>query len=360
MKGVLRGFSRANYLAGQSRLTTDSQDVTLRGIHLPGTREDLPALLFFPDYFDAVENWLPFFLHPRSEILSHRSVYLLYPRNFGTSDYCDAAEGYPEDLAGDVERFMYAQRLSTATLAGHGFGARTAALAACYRHRLVTGLAGLDFAPQDYTHFEVGRKLRALAELLPTLDVRNMSLARLKQSLEERGVAPKLQALLAQGLRRSVAGNEFGFNLNFLAAHPAKLLEWHAHFGLFPGRACFIFPEYSQHVLLATNTVSMHKVCPRLRTLDRDVLPLRGGNDNPEANHWLYEDEALGAEADAALARFLAHFDGVNVLLHDRQEVQDRVGLPSIPHERKDMHSGKIAPAHYHHNWRFRPGGDAR
>lgn len=353
-----RGFSaaaaRVSYVGGQSRLSADTRDVELRGIRVQGNHADLPHLLFFPDYFDSAENWLPFFLSPRSRVLDHRNVFILYPRNFGSSDHCDDAAGQPEDLAADVERFMYAQRISTATLGGHGFGARTAALAACYRHRLVTGLVALDYAPQDYTHFEVARRLRALVALLAALDCRNMSLARLRELLAAEGVSPKLQGLVAQCLRRSVGGNAFTFNLPFLAAHLPRLLDWQPHFGLYPGRACFVFPEHSSHVFLGSNTVAMHRVCPRVRPMEHDIFPLRGGNDNPELNHWLYEDAAGSAQADALLTRFLAHFDGVHALLHDRQEVAERVGVPTIPHERADMHSGKVAPAHYHHNWRFR------
>lgn len=351
--------SRVTQIGGQRRLTTDTQDVALRGLRVQGKHADLPNLLFFVDYLDAAENWLPFFLNPRSQLLDYRNVFILHPRNFGQSDHCNKTDGHPEDLAADVERFMYTHRISTATLAGHGFGARTALLTGCYRPRLVTGVAALDYAPQDYRSFEISRKLKAVFNLLSKLDYKYMSLTRLKDVLAEGGFSPKLQALAAQSLRRSVSGNEFLFNLDFAANHWDDLVSWRPDFGLYPGRACFMFPEYSDYVFLSTNTVSMHKVCPRLRRMEEDVLPLRSGSDNPAVNHWIYEDSAASSEADVLLTRFVAHFDGVHVLLHDRQEVQDRVGIPTIPHERKDMYSGRVAPGHYHHNWRFRQEQDS-
>ena len=54
----------------------------------------MPNLIFFPDYFDQVENWLNFFTNPEKNILDQRNVYILYGRNFGSSDYCD------EDISG--------------------------------------------------------------------------------------------------------------------------------------------------------------------------------------------------------------------------------------------------------------------
>lgn len=54
------------------------------------------------------------------------------------------------------------------------------------------------------------------------------------------------------------------------------------------------------------------------------------------------------------MAEFLKHYDGVNVLLRNRDEVGN-VYLPDLNHARveREEFAGAIAPAHYHHNWRF-------
>ncbi len=78
--------------------------------------------------FDTAENWLNFFMSKENNILEHRNVYLLYPRNFGNSDHCDYFDGqeYGEHIAADVEKFMFENKIGAATVGGHGLGAKTA------------------------------------------------------------------------------------------------------------------------------------------------------------------------------------------------------------------------------------------
>jgi len=45
-------------------------------------------------------------------------------------------------------------------------------------------------------------------------------------------------------------------------------------YGLFTGRACFIFPEYSRWVHLNTNTLAMMKVCLRLKGYGHDIFAI--------------------------------------------------------------------------------------
>ena len=62
-------------------------------------------MIFFPEIFDKVENWLPFFKNPENGILNYRNVYILNMRNFGNSDRNSSFD--MEDLANDVARFMW-------------------------------------------------------------------------------------------------------------------------------------------------------------------------------------------------------------------------------------------------------------
>lgn len=70
-----------------------------------GNYNDLPNLIFFTEACDLTNNWIPFFTDPNNRILDYRNVWLINPRNFGTSDR------YPgfdlQDMANDVVRFMY-------------------------------------------------------------------------------------------------------------------------------------------------------------------------------------------------------------------------------------------------------------
>jgi hypothetical protein len=54
------------------------------------------------------------------------------------------------------------------------------------------------------------------------------------------------------------------------------------------------------------------------------------------------------------VADFIKHYDGVHVLLKNRDEVGNHY-IPDINNARtprEDFPSDRI-PAHYHHNWRF-------
>lgn len=112
-------------------------------------------MLFFTEACDPVENWIPFFSNPENkvkyykilQILDYRNVHILSPRNFGTSDKHFSFD--VEDLANDVMRYMYSNKITMATLAGHGFGAKVALAAGCYNPERTTGVVCIDYSPMD-------------------------------------------------------------------------------------------------------------------------------------------------------------------------------------------------------------------
>lgn len=108
----------------------------------------MPSLIFFPDILDHAENWASFFLNPKNPVTALRDIYIIYPRNFGTSDWCNYVADEPaEDIVEDIERFMYSNRITSATIGGHGFGAKNALLMGCYKPHLVTGIVALNYSP---------------------------------------------------------------------------------------------------------------------------------------------------------------------------------------------------------------------
>lgn len=88
LRQTLSKFSTVTYIRGKPE-HVDSSKVKLRGIKISSTKNDSPSLIFIPEVFDTAENWLPFFTNPNNKILEQRNVYILYPRNFGTSDHSD-------------------------------------------------------------------------------------------------------------------------------------------------------------------------------------------------------------------------------------------------------------------------------
>ena len=71
--------------------------------------------------------------------------------------------------------------------------------------------------------------------------------------------------------------------------------------------------------------------------------------------HWIYEDTEETQSAYAfRMKQFLRHYDGVHVLLKNRDEVGNAT-IPDIANARnpRDDFPGEYQPAHYYHNWRF-------
>ena len=76
---------------------------------------------------------------------------MLYPRNFGNSDRNPCYD--LEEMSNDVVRFMYENKISTATLAGHGFGAKLALAVGCYHYDRVTGIRIIYLGKYYHTNY---------------------------------------------------------------------------------------------------------------------------------------------------------------------------------------------------------------
>lgn len=344
-------------IEGEKKIEQDTKNVTLRGIKMKGMNEDMPALIFFPDIFDSAENWMSFFINSRNPILNMRDVYIIYPRNQGTSDWCNTISSEPaEDIVSDIERFMYVNKISTATLGGHGFGAKNALLMGCYKPHLMTGLLALNWAPQDYTYFRSGHNLKDYLDQICSIEnLENMSFKDFRSTLEEKIQNLKIRTLLEQQFKLNDKGKrQMMFNKELLNERIDDLVSWKSSYGVYGGRSRFIFPDSSEMVHLGTNTLSMMKVCTQNRGYLEDIKTIDvGNNDNPEYNHWIYEDNHLADQAAFHSCEFIHKFDGVNVLLKNRAEMREGFKIPVLKSESKDGTGASVAPEHYHHNWRF-------
>jgi len=345
---------KISYLSGSPELVKDTKDVQLRGLRLKGNFEDLPNLIFFTDIFDSPESWLPFFMNDKHKILDYRNVFILNPRNFGLSDRCNDTEDYGLAVAGDVERFMYSHKITMATVGGHGLGAKNALLAGTYKSHLVTGILAFDYAPQDYKYFEISHTYKAIIDGLKNIKLDGASKHDVYDEIDDLVQNPKLNKILKNCLKQVGRSTyQWTFNMPFLAQNFEALNEWQVRHGLFTGRSRFLFPEYSNHVFLNTNTLSILKICPSNQGYGEDIFALRNYNDNPEHNHWIYEDPELSNEFAKYSVDFLARYDGVHTLLKNRTDLVNGTTIPTISRERSDKFAGEYAPAHFHHNWRF-------
>jgi pimeloyl-ACP methyl ester carboxylesterase len=356
----IRQFSRTiELIRGSATKNQSANNVTLRGIKLNSHYNDNPNMIFFVDYFDKPENWLTFFMN--NGTLDQRNVYILNNPNFGNSDHThpqDLEAIDKEEMALAVERFMWQNKISTATLAGHGFGARTAMLVGCNHSEIVTGIAAIDYTPMDYSKFDVTWKLQnainSLSEITKDMREGKMTRANINNYIDKNIEHPKMQALFKQNV--IFLGNnsfDWDFNMELCQSQFKEMITWKSDYGLYPGRAQFMFPEYSEYVFLGTHTNQMKKIAVSTHGYNLDIYSDMTETDETYSNHFIYEDSALSESFAIKLNRFLLNYDGVHTLLTNRNDVYERKFVPVRTNELKVKLSRDKFPEHYHHNWKY-------
>lgn len=70
---------------------------------------------------------------------------------------------------------MYIHKVSTATLGGHGIGAKTALMASCFKPENVTGFFGLNYSPLNYNYFDFAHTLKSIIQELSEIDMHRSS-----------------------------------------------------------------------------------------------------------------------------------------------------------------------------------------
>jgi|JI10StandDraft_1071094.scaffolds.fasta_scaffold538259_1 hypothetical protein len=181
---------------------------------------------------------------------------------------------------------MYENKISMATLGGHGLGAKIALATACYHFDHVTGYIGLDSSPMNQYYHEHFTELRNCFSRLGDFNI-SRSYSAISHELKNTVICPKWRDMFLNNLVKTDTGYEWNFNFqaisdNLLKESPSNLTCWHSSIGLYPGRSMFSFPEYSRFVHLSTNTLPMYSVCPRLQGLNHDIF-MTQSDDNPQS-----------------------------------------------------------------------------
>jgi len=183
---------------------------------------------------------------------------------------------------------MYDHKISMATLAGHGIGAKIALAAACYHFDKVTGYFSIDSTPMNQYYHEGYRELRQTLNYLEGLNIKRR-FGSINIDMKNNILCPRWRTIFQNNLvKSSEGGYNWNFNLpalvnNLSKESPSNLTSWASNIGLYPGRVGFAFPEYSRFVHLATNTNPIYKVCPRAEGLNNDIFYIQG-DENPLSN----------------------------------------------------------------------------
>lgn len=131
----------------------------MRGKLIPSQTKDMPYLIWLPDLLEPAENFTNFFTKPINSVDKLRNVWLLDYRNQGTADHHSSYD--LNEMADDIVRFMDQNKITMATIGGHGFGAKLAIATATGHLDRFTGVMCLDGGPIDHTYHEAYTELKS-------------------------------------------------------------------------------------------------------------------------------------------------------------------------------------------------------
>ena len=335
----------------------DCDKVMIRGTFHACTTPDMPTVIAFPDLLEDPESLMPYF--DNKTFRDNRNLWLLSYRNSFGSDRCDTMS--PQALADDVMRFMDSKRITTASMFGHGFGAKIASLTGILKYHRVTSVVGVDYSPQDYTNHEAYIELKSAIEGAAALDL-TQSAAAIQSAIKElsgnarlnKAIANNLEGSEADGFHWKSGMQELANNMNLMDFNN-NIGRW-PMVGLFPGRAQFFYAERSNWVHQSSNTIPIYNKFP--------ILLGDYGNNIDHINtdnHWIHETDEI-ASLSRRIASFYRWYDGVHPTLRHRGEI-GKVSLPLRgrfdldEHEQEwidevgDATIPKAIPLHRHHNW---------
>lgn len=163
---------------------------------------------------------------------------------------------------------MDEQKITMATIGGHGFGAKVATASAINHHNRFTGVMCLDGGPLDHRYYAAYQELAQYIEDVRNLKIESLSSADLIKKIYERVPHPKWRSIILQNVCTEKGYPQWKCNLEGLYKNTKKYIPdvayWGSSYGLWPGQAFVTFAAASKWVHLNTNTLPFYNVFPRL------------------------------------------------------------------------------------------------
>ena len=311
-------------------------------------------MIWFSDLCEPAANFEKFFTRPDNKILNCRNVWLLDIRNMGDSDHHESFDMY--EISKDVTRFMDQQKLTMATLGGHGYGAKVALATAINNMERCTGVVNLEGGPLDHRYYEAWYDLKSYVEAANAMP-KDLEVSAAHKYINDNIACPKWASIFRQNIENKSGTAVWKFNVNALVkdmnVRVPDTAAWHTHYGLWPGQALAIFAAHSRWVHLSTNTLQFYNVMPRLEGQFPDKINTWAQEYESPLNHWLHEgpdDEHVWMLSNK-MYRWLRWYDGCHVMLADKSEA----GWFYVPDRGFDVEcntrQGEFTPEHVHHNY---------
>jgi pimeloyl-ACP methyl ester carboxylesterase len=155
-------------------------------------------MIWFSDLVEPAENFAPFFSKANHKILDTRNIWLLNIRNMGDSDHHESFA--MEEISEDIMRFMDKNKLTMATLGGHGFGAKVALATAINNMDRVTGVINLEGGPLDHRFYEAYQELQSYVEICNNFDIAKSDYNSAVKFVEKSIACTKWRSIFKQNL----------------------------------------------------------------------------------------------------------------------------------------------------------------
>jgi pimeloyl-ACP methyl ester carboxylesterase len=162
-------------------------------------------------------------------------------------------------MSNDIVRFMDENKITMASIGGHGFGAKVATAAAINHNSRFTGVICLDGGPLDHRYYEAYQELAHYIEEVRNLNIEKLSSGEAIKKISERVPHPKWRNIILQNVLTDKGTLQWRCNLEGLYKNTKKFVPdvayWSQSYGLWPGNALALFAAASKWVHLSTNTL---------------------------------------------------------------------------------------------------------
>ncbi len=228
------------------------------------------AVILLHGLLGSADNWHPIALR----LAESFHVFAVDQRNHGQSPHSDLMNY--SLMAGDVDEFMSARGLATATIIGHSMGGKTAMQFALNFPNRVEKLIVVDMAPRAYAP--------AYKQIFAALLALDLPKFQSRQQIED-VLAPEIPSLalrrfLLKNLGRNSDGDFFWkINLRGIAENYSRLRD--------PVSALVPF---TKPVLFIRGGKSNY-LTPEDGPLIRELFPQSEIETIPDAGHWLHADQ---------------------------------------------------------------------
>ena len=314
----------------------------------------MPTMIWLPEVLEPAANFVPFFSRPDNRIRDMRNVWCLDYRNQGDSDHHDSYD--MDEIAADIVRFMDKEQITTATIGGHGFGAKVAAATAINHMDRFTGVCMLEGGPVDHTYHEAYHELRDYVQFAASIPLAHLEPGQAMKKIDDGIACRKWAGIFKQNLNTEGSTLAWKSNMHDLAKNVSKtrsdIAIWDESYGLWPGQALALFAANSRWIHLSTNTLPFYNVFPRLQETFGDKISTVASDLEGPMTHWIHEEPKDQVFFLAnRMARWLRWHDGAHVLLADKSEA----GWKYIAERGTDAAGpgGEYTPEHVHHNYLY-------